>query len=469
MDKEVKSFVEKKYQGILISECIETEVVEKDPMKIKNDGYMQGFQFYDRMFITYEGKRYTSEKCNCSNWIYFGKRLSFIEFITRYGNNPEYGDLIINMSNANCQYVCQIQNGSFLPMNKGDITFDEYANFRKRKEEKLKSKNLDAKNFARNEENKKSKVESVVDKVKETEAKANKTTTKEPQDKSLKTLPVDNSVNKKEKSKKSKQTTSNTDTKSQIKTSEKSIASEKTDKESVTKTMFDKLRKYSGEEVTCTWWWHGTKQETTNELFFIKDFLLIEIGLIEIPFVDYEIAISSIIAKNGEVLYLNPYIEDGYNRKSLTEIYKAKAQIFGSKIVEDEKAGKLEKWSDYKKESDKLAREESTYYLYYGFNMITPEKEYQWGVFCDNNCNEKYTEIAIAATFEMLRMLSCSFISFEEAEKKVYNEMFKLSGDMIAYVANAVVYFSERGEEYEKYWNEQYALENPKIKRIRKF
>ncbi len=475
MDKKVKSFVEKKYQGILISECIETEVLEKDPMKIENDGYMQGFRFYDRMFISFEGKRYTSEKYNCSNWIYFGKRLSFSEFITQYGNNPHYKDLIINMSNDNCQYVCQIQNGSFLPMNKGDVTFDEFADYRKKEEKKLKEKSTIGKNSVQNEKSKRTKVEADVDKLKET--KTNETSMKLVKDESLKTIPLDNGVNKKDENKNSKSTPSsekNVKSQRQNNDSKESITSEnntqkKYDKESVAKAMFDKLEKHRGEEVTCTWWWHGTKQETIDKLFSITDFLLVKIGLIEIPFVDYGMAISSIIAKNGEVLYLNPYIEDGYNRKTLTEIYESKAKIFGSKIVEDEKAGKLEKWSDYKKKSDKLAREKSGYYIYYGFNMVKPEKSYQWAVFCANNRNEKYSEIVIEATFEMIRRLSVSSIPFEIAEKEVYNEMFHLSDYMIASVANAVVYFSERGEEYGMYWNEQFVIENSGVKRIKKF
>ena len=40
---------------------------------------------------------------------------------------------------------------------------------------------------------------------------------------------------------------------------------------------------------------------------------------------------------------------------------------------------------------------------------------------------------------------------------------------MIASVANAVVYFSERGEEYGMYWNEQFVIENSGVKRIKKF
>ena len=101
--------------------------------------------------------------------------------------------------------------------------------------------------------------------------------------------------------------------------------------------------------------------------------------------------------------------------------------------------------------------------------MVKPEKQYQWAVFCANNRNEKYSEIVIEATFEMIRRLRVSTIPFEIAEKEVYNEMFHLSGYMIASVANAVVYFSERGEEYGMYWNEQFVIENSGVKRIKKF
>ena len=45
MEKVKKSYVEKIYRGVLFSESSISEVEERDPMKIENDGNMQGFRF----------------------------------------------------------------------------------------------------------------------------------------------------------------------------------------------------------------------------------------------------------------------------------------------------------------------------------------------------------------------------------------------------------------------------------------
>lgn len=125
MEKVKKSYVEKIYRGIFFSESSISEVEERNPMKVKNDGSMQGFRFYDKEFIVDGEKSYDGEKSNYSNWIYYGKRLSLDEVKTQYGNNPDYRILISNMEGNGCQYVCHTQAGSFLPMQEGDMTFDE--------------------------------------------------------------------------------------------------------------------------------------------------------------------------------------------------------------------------------------------------------------------------------------------------------------------------------------------------------
>lgn len=51
MEKVKKSYVEKIYRGVLFSESSISEVEERDPMKIENDGEMQGFRFYDKEFV----------------------------------------------------------------------------------------------------------------------------------------------------------------------------------------------------------------------------------------------------------------------------------------------------------------------------------------------------------------------------------------------------------------------------------
>ena len=125
MEKVKKSYVEKIYRGILFSESSISEVEERDPMKVENDGSMQGFRFYDKEFVVDGEKSYDGEKSNYSNWIYYGKRLSLDEVKTQYGNNPNYRILISNMEGNGYQYVCHTQAGSFLPMQEGDMTFDE--------------------------------------------------------------------------------------------------------------------------------------------------------------------------------------------------------------------------------------------------------------------------------------------------------------------------------------------------------
>ena len=125
MEKVKKSYVEKIYRGVLFSESSISEVEERDPMKIENDGKMQGFRFYDKEFVVDGEKSFDGEKSNFSKWIYYGKRLSLDEVKAQYGNNPDYRILISNMEGNGYQYVCHTQAGSFLPMQEGDMTFDE--------------------------------------------------------------------------------------------------------------------------------------------------------------------------------------------------------------------------------------------------------------------------------------------------------------------------------------------------------
>ena len=49
MEKVTKSYVEKNYRGLLFSESSIKEVDERNPMKVENDGSMQGFRFFDIM------------------------------------------------------------------------------------------------------------------------------------------------------------------------------------------------------------------------------------------------------------------------------------------------------------------------------------------------------------------------------------------------------------------------------------
>lgn len=237
-----KSYVEKLYRGFFVCDSAFIEISERDPMKVENDGIMEGFRFFDKKFFI-NGKNIGGLDLNYSNWIYFGKRMSLAQVKELYGSNPDYRVLINNMENNKDKYVCHTQNGSFLIMEKGDMTYDEI----------------------------------VIQKELEKEIKA--------------------------------------------------------------KAMFDKLREHIGEEVSYTAWLNGIKRKKTEKLIEVNDFSNVVIGIFKIPFVESDIAISNIISKNGEVLYLNPYIGSSYDIRTDEEVFDFRKLIFGNRTADMQQTG----------------------------------------------------------------------------------------------------------------------------------
>ena len=370
MEKVTKSYVEKIYRGILFSEPSISEVEERDPMQVANDGKMQGFRFYDKEFVVDGDKSYDGDKSNFSNWIYFGKRMSLEEVKAQYGNDSRYSILISNMENNNYQYVCHTQAGSFLPMEEGDMTFDEL------------------------------------------------------------------------------------------------IAAKEQDKEAQAKAMFDKLREHIGEDVSYTGWWYGVKQEETAELRNVTDFINVEIGYSGFPFVGYGAAISSITSKDGEVLYSNPNIEYGYDRRAAEDVFASKRLIFGDRIVDAEVAEKEKQdreWAEYKEKSDLEAKKMKYTLMREGLTLVKPETAEEWMQFADNNTNDGYSVFVVKAVISMMKKFE-EGISFEEAEKQVYNEELGLSGFMAGATANALSHFAKNGDAYRDHWNKQYGVEDAEEK-----
>lgn len=366
MEKVKKSYVEKIYRGAIFSEPSISEIDKRDPMKIENDGKMQGFRFFDKEFVVDGEKIFDGKKSNFSKWIYFGKRLSLDEIKAEYGNNSDYSVLIGNMEVNGYQYVCHTQAGSFLPMVEGEMTFDEF------------------------------------------------------------------------------------------------IAQKEQDKESKAKSMFDKLRKHIGEEVSYTGWWYGVKQEETARLKNVTDFINVEIGYSAIPFVGYGAAISDITSKDGEVLYSNPFIEPEYDRRKDEDIFASKRLIFGDKIVDAEQALKEQQdraWAEAKEKGDAEAKKMKYTLMREGLTLVKPETAEEWLQFADNNSNDCYSVFVVKATISMMKKMA-EGISFEEAEQQVYGDELGLSGFMAGATANALSHFAKQGEEYRKYWNKQYGIED---------
>ena len=122
-----KSFIEKIYKGMQFNEYVINEVRDRNPLKVENDFNIQCFRFYDREYIIDDKKIFQGKALNYSNWIYFGKRMGLDEIEIKYGDDPNYKNLINNMVNNGYEYICKTQSGPFLPMMPGEVTFDEYV------------------------------------------------------------------------------------------------------------------------------------------------------------------------------------------------------------------------------------------------------------------------------------------------------------------------------------------------------
>lgn len=138
MKKIKRSYVEKIYRGLLFSDSAVSEVTERDPMKIENDGLMQGFRFYDKEFVKDGKNEFAGKRTNVSRWIFYGERLTLDDVLAKYGN---YEVVIKNMKINGYKYVCHTQAGTFLPMEEGDMTFDEYV-AKKGKDKENKAKEM---------------------------------------------------------------------------------------------------------------------------------------------------------------------------------------------------------------------------------------------------------------------------------------------------------------------------------------
>ena len=94
------------------------------------------------------------------------------------------------------------------------------------------------------------------------------------------------------------------------------------------KTMFRKLHDHIGEKVICNGWIRGNNFTKTDILSEIDDFLTIQLGWCNIPFIGYGTAISSITTTNGKVLYLNNTIPNNYDFVTDEDINICKKLIF---------------------------------------------------------------------------------------------------------------------------------------------
>lgn len=231
--------------------------------------------------------------------------------------------------------------------------------------------------------------------------------------------------------------------------------------------MFENLKKHIGERISYKAWWYGVEQNETDTLRNVNYFSNIETEHSGIPFIGYGFAISSItLEETGEELYSNPYIEYGYDRRSPEDIEDSKRKFFGDVVVDKQRDRRLKAEEERNKAMERadLAAKKAKYTLMKeGLTLVKPETAEEWLQFADNNSNDGYSVFVVKATILMMKKFE-EGISFEEAEQQVYNEELGLSGFMAGATANALSHFAKQGEEYRRYWNKQYGIEDSEEK-----
>ncbi len=234
------------------------------------------------------------------------------------------------------------------------------------------------------------------------------------------------------------------------------------------KKMFKNLRKHKGEEVSYSGWWYGKINDGKGKLIEVNDFVNVEIGNMGLPFVGYGAAICSIISKDGDILYENPFIEEYYDRRQDDKIYDSKRLIFGDKVVLKQKLRREQQereWEEYTKKSDEAAKRSKSRLMKEGLSLIKPELSDEWIEFTNNNCNDGYSVGVVKATVSMMKKFE-EGVSFEEAEQQVYGDELGLSGFQSGCAASALSKFSKQGDQYRVYWNKQYGIDDEETKGV---
>lgn len=235
------------------------------------------------------------------------------------------------------------------------------------------------------------------------------------------------------------------------------------DKEAEAKIMFQKLKEHIGEEVSYKAWYIGLELNGSGELQVVRDFSSVVIDHLEIPFVGFRIALSTITAKNGEILYVNPYIEKGYDRNNEASILRAKIAIFGKCAMNtDENVGKRKQTVKSREELDMEAKKLKNSLMREGLGLIKASTAKDWLRFVEVNTNDAYCVLFVKAVISMMKKFEKG-VSFPEAEHQVYNVEMNLPSHVVEKVVEFLLYFAPNGKEYKDYRDQQHKVTTPTV------
>jgi len=99
--------------------------------------------------------------------------------------------------------------------------------------------------------------------------------------------------------------------------------------------IFEKLKERKEEEIICLFWWYTGAEIRKVILKEVFDFEFIETEEVILHFVGNPVAIITILSKEGQILYYNPYVVREYNGNSDKLRDEINRKMFGNEVADD--------------------------------------------------------------------------------------------------------------------------------------
>ena len=230
------------------------------------------------------------------------------------------------------------------------------------------------------------------------------------------------------------------------------------------KEMFELLRTYINENVNMVYYRYGRPEVKTGILQELHDFICVNIGGLNIPFIGYQVAIIRITSMDGLLLYTNQ--DPKLDLETEEQIYEAKKQAFGEDIVNEEIRKRKEALDKYNKENNPINIQRSKLTLQKeGIPYIIPGLVGEWLEFVEKN-GIGVDSRTINAIIETMKDLAME-VPYEEIATKIIEDFALLDYQQIA-VVNYVAHFSRLGEDFKNYWNTIHHSEDIELNKIKR-
>jgi len=220
--------------------------------------------------------------------------------------------------------------------------------------------------------------------------------------------------------------------------------------------VFAELELHVGEEVVVRHVWYGRGDKTKSVLRSVKPYRGVDLEDSWIPFIGYGCAIRAIHSSDGGMIYFNDCIPSDYDARSPEQIDQYKRLGFGEDVArehrEEDLAAKRERDEETAK-LDKEAKAKGPEFIEAGKELVKDELVEEWVAYAKKNTDDAYSACVIEASIKIMSALNEGKMS-EEADKAA--DGLGITGFQAGCVAQTIIKYHARGEEYKVYWNGLY-------------